>query len=381
MTLRFTWIRLDNWRNFTKAEVELQRRVFLVGPNASGKSNLLDAFRFLRDVASVGGGFQDAVDRRGGVTRLRSLAARRSPEVGMMVTLGDDQDPNIWTYELRFGVSKANQPILKREQVLRGDRVLVDRPDNKDRDDPALRSQTALEQVQANREFRQIAEFFSDVRYRHVVPQLIREPDRSVNHPNDPFGGDFLDQVAQTPKKTRDSRLKKINSALRTAVPQLTELQLQTDARGRWHLEGRYQHWRPHGARQNEFDFSDGTLRLIGLLWAVLDGSGPLLLEEPEMSLHPEVVRHLPTLIARVQRRSGRQVLISSHSGDLIADPGIGLDEVLLLEPGDNGTVVHPAAEIKDARILLEGGSTLPEIVHPRTRPQHVDQLALFQAS
>jgi len=60
--MRFTKVKLENWRNFLGVEVSLERRVFLVGPNASGKSNFLDAFRFLRDIADAQGGFQWAVD-------------------------------------------------------------------------------------------------------------------------------------------------------------------------------------------------------------------------------------------------------------------------------------------------------------------------------
>lgn len=43
-----------NWRNFREIDVDLTRRVFLVGPNASGKSNFLDVLRFLRDIAKSG---------------------------------------------------------------------------------------------------------------------------------------------------------------------------------------------------------------------------------------------------------------------------------------------------------------------------------------
>lgn len=45
-----TYLKLKNWRNFRNAEVRLAARSYLIGPNASGKSNLLDVFRFLRDV-------------------------------------------------------------------------------------------------------------------------------------------------------------------------------------------------------------------------------------------------------------------------------------------------------------------------------------------
>jgi hypothetical protein len=48
-------------------------------------------------------------------------------------------------------------------------------------------------------------------------------------------------------------------------------------AKGTPHLRGKYEHWRPRGAWQTEGQFSDGTLRLLGLLWAVLDRTGPLL--------------------------------------------------------------------------------------------------------
>ena len=73
-----TRMRVKNWRNFKEFDVRLQERQFIVGPNASGKSNLLDVFRFLRDIAkSDGGGLQKAVNDRGGVSKLRCLAARK----------------------------------------------------------------------------------------------------------------------------------------------------------------------------------------------------------------------------------------------------------------------------------------------------------------
>ena len=61
-------IALKNWRNFEDVEVNLTDRVFVVGPNAAGKSNLLDVFRFLRTIAqSEGGGLQKALKDRGGL--------------------------------------------------------------------------------------------------------------------------------------------------------------------------------------------------------------------------------------------------------------------------------------------------------------------------
>ena len=115
----------------------------------------------------------------------------------------------------------------------------------------------------------------------------------------------------------------------------------------------------------------------MGLLWAVMDKGGPLLLEEPELSLHPEIVRVLPQMLARVQRQSGRQVFVSTHSPDLLRDEGIGLDEAMLLVTSTEGTEVIPAGSNQEVRKLLEGGLSLADIVIPRTRPKNAAQLAL----
>jgi len=221
--MRFVSIYLENWRNFTRVDVPLQQRMFLVGPNASGKSNFLDAFRFLRDLV--------------------------------------------------------------------------------------------------------------------------------------------------------------IQNALRVAVPQLQELTEYKDNRGVPHLRAKYDHWRSKGAWQTEADFSDGTLRLMGLLWALLDGNGPLILEEPELSLHAEVASQIPQMMASIQksqRKQARQIFVSTHSSDLLRDPGIAADEVLILRPTSEGTKIEVSIDNAEIKQLLESGLPISEAVLPQTRPPRAEQLSHF---
>ena len=113
-------LKLQNWRNFKKIEVDLRDRVFVIGANASGKSNLLDAFRFLRDVAKPkGGGLQRAVEARGGMTKVRCLLARRDPEVLIEVDLTEKIDtPAIWRYCLAFrSDGKTQRVVVSKERV------------------------------------------------------------------------------------------------------------------------------------------------------------------------------------------------------------------------------------------------------------------------
>jgi len=376
--LIFCRVALKNWKNFAHVDVAIQDRAFLVGPNASGKSNFLDVFRFLRDLASAGGGFQESVSRRDGITAIRCLAARRYSDIEVTVELRDRENSTRWVYEVAFNQDKLRRPLLRKERVSRNDEILLNRPNDPDRDDPAQLSQTYLEQVNVNRDFRDLAGFFASVRYLHIVPQLVREPDRSVGRSDDPFGGDFLEQIAKTPEKTQSARLHRITDALHIAVPQLQDINLQRDNRGTPHLRAKFQHWRPQGAWQTEEQFSDGTLRLMGLLWAIMEKAGPLLLEEPELSLHSEIIRMLPQMFARVQRRTGRQIFISTHPSDLLQDEGIGLDEVLLFIPGEEGATVTSTITQKEIRDILQSGLSLAEAVIPKTRPQKATQLMLF---
>jgi predicted ATPase len=376
----FSSVHLENWRNFVRAGLDLQKRVFLVGPNASGKSNFLDVFRFLHDLVSVGGGFQEAVERRGGISSIRALAGRYPSDVVIQVEISaEDVRDAIWRYELSFAQDKQRRPVIRHEAVYRsGAQVFAPRPDADDEKDPERLRQTYLEQTNANQAFRDVAQFFASVEYLHIVPQLIRDTERYVGRERDPFGGDFLEQIVATPEKTRRARLKRIEEALRVAVPQLSGIETDRDSRGRPHVRGKYQHWRPAGAWQTEDQFSDGTLRLMGLLWASLEGTGPLLLEEPELSLHPAVVRFLPQMFARLQRRTKRQIMLSTHSPDLLADPGIGSDEVFLLTPSKEGTTIAPAAAFREVVALLDSGMSMAEAVIPKTEPQGTEQLPLF---
>ena len=380
--MRLTHLTLKNWRNFKHANVDLQDRMFVIGPNASGKSNLLDALRFLKQIASTGGGFQDAVDRRGGMPRIRCLAARNfnHGHVTLGIKIGDDDQPCRWSYEVTFTAEPRgrHRPILKTEIVKRQDTIVLERPTTEDGADPERMTQTYLEQVNVNREFREIVDFLGSIRYLHLVPHLIREPERGTHRADDPYGADFLVRIAKTPERTRSRRLSRINQALKVAVPQLDRLELVQDEIGRWHLEARYEHWRPQPARQNEREFSDGTLRLVGLLWSLLEGNksgGPVLLEEPELSLHLSVVRQLPAILSRVRRAGGSQVLLTTHSEEVLQDPGLGKDEVVLLRPGDEGTEAETAASIQDIQPLLDTGLSLAEILGPRTEPDEIRDL------
>ena len=375
-----------NWRNFQEIDIPLRERQFIVGPNASGKSNLLDIFRFLRDIVKVdGGGFQKAVKDRGGVSKIRCLAARRNPEVRIEIHIADTPDaPATWEYALGFRQEPRGhrRTYLTYEHVRKKGKLIFSRPDKEDKSDTHRLTQTFLEQINVNAKFREISQFFQNITYLHLVPQLLRFADSIQGKvvEEDPFGQGFLEKVASVTERTRRSRLKKIESALKIAVPQFKQLEfLRDDNTGRPHLRALYSHWRAKAGWRQEDQFSDGTLRLLGLMWSLLESDSVLLLEEPELSLNAGIVSQLAPLISRMQRSRRTQVLVSTHSDALLKEPGIDGKEVLLLMPSKEGTGIRSSSDFDEVSKLLENGFTVGEVVLSQTRPENAEQLSLLE--
>jgi predicted ATPase len=375
MTTVFRHLHLANWRNFRTVDVPLEPRMFVVGPNASGKTNLLDAFRFLHDVAVPGGGLAHALKQRGGLPHLRSLHARKESKVrvGVDVEIAGD----LWEYELDLEGTKTKPPRIVREIVKRDGVELLSRPEAADRKDDRLLEQTHLEQLTQNSKFRDLADALARISTVHIVPQVVRSPGRANGQdPADALGSNYVDELARLSERRQRQELKRIEAQLRLAVPQFSQLRIARDRVGVPHLEAKYEHWRPQGVWQNERDFSDGTLRLIGLLWAIQHGDGLLILEEPELSLHREIIRQLPRLFAQAAQRTARQVFVSTHASEMLSDTGIDPSEVLLLRPSAEDTQVLVGTSVRSLQAAARAKLALGQVVTGLTRPAGVNQLA-----
>ena len=363
-------ITLENWKNFRSLRCEVNNRLFVVGANASGKSNFLDALRFMRDIVKHGGGLQYAVYQRGGISKIRCLSARERPDIVIKLEFIDDKNV-CWKYYLSLTQqSRGNRnTIIRKETMEKDGKLVINRPDDNDKNDEERLTQTYLEQITTNKDYRDIVNYLTSIQYMHLVPQLLKFPDAfsGPDLPEDPFGKGFLRTVAKTQKNQRDKKLSQIQKILQKAVPQLKDLTYKDDV-GQPHLEVTYEHWRPNGAKQIETQLSDGTLRLIGLLWSLITGKGILLLEEPELSLHTAIVEQLPQLFYSVLSKKKRQIIITTHSAEMLSHKGISLSEILLLQADNEGTKATLAKDHQEIVSLLNRNLSPAEAIFPFTR-------------
>jgi len=385
--MRISKLTLINWKNFKKINIELPYRLFIVGPNASGKSNLLDAIRFLRDIVKQGGGIQEAVALRGGLAKIRCVAARSNTDITIGVVVNNEDNRPEWDYQLTFnqvGGGIADLRVIVKGEFLKNlltNEIHINR-NIKAEESEYRRGFTHIEQASQNEKFKSFVDFLGDISYLHLIPQLVRDPKSflKTSKGEDYYGRDFLEKVQKINKRISGSYIKRIEQALKYAVPNLDKLTFRQDEMGIPHFEAIFKQWRGQGVKYQEHDFSDGTLRLIGLLWALQDGTKPILLEEPELSLHSSIIMQLPDIIYRLQKKKTgkRQVVITTHSHEILNNNGIAAEEILLISTdGEEGSRVVAASSLPDVKSYLQYGTPVGNLLVAHSTPKDVNQLSL----
>ena len=120
-------IKLENYRSFETATLRPDRLTAIVGANSAGKSNLIDAFRFVSEALAPGVGLAVALERRGGFERVvhqttQSGGRRRNIRLTLELRLGGDF--NIQWYSVYLEAKKGGYQV--KEEVLARDERLTD---------------------------------------------------------------------------------------------------------------------------------------------------------------------------------------------------------------------------------------------------------------
>ena len=341
-----------NYRSINKLVIPLGRLNLITGPNGSGKSNLYRALRLLAETAQ--GGVVNALAREGGLESTfwagpETISRRmRNGEVAIEPTVrhgvkrlrlgfaGED-----FSYAIGLGLPEpstscfALDPEIKRECIWAGP---VFRPASLlvDRNGPMIRARegrawdvlaqhtpnfdSLFDQVgnlRSSPEVFQMREFIRRWRFydhfRSDADAPVRQPQLGTRTPVLHHDGRDLAAALQTIIEIGDPQA--LSAAISDAFPG-ARLNIALLAGGRFAIEF-YQEGllRPLSAAE----LSDGTLRYLLLIAALLTPRPPslMVLNEPETSLHPDLLPALARLIIRASQQC--QVWVVSHARRLIS--------------------------------------------------------------
>ena len=365
---QITRVWAKNFRSIAEASVDLEPITVLVGPNASGKSNVLDILRFVKDALRFD--LEAAISMRHGFDAIcRRAADGPTGEVEVGLTATTDGHPNLAEnsrIDYRFSlVSDSSRGYRVKEEsatVYSGDRSdndpVIFKIENgsltspaswsnyndtrsrlwQDDDEAVAFDTTELwlrrvtrpwtlgrpQEPSGNDEtfaaFARPVEILlrriSSMRFYHIFPNTIREPQKLGNpHPLDEDAGNLASVLRNFERDPR-SPIGRLKRSLGRLIPGVSDLEV-TSAGG--YLVVRVKHEDVKGGGWIDLSQeSDGTIRLLGLLTALYQRRTlPLIgIEEPELTVHPGAL----TALADILKESSRmcQLIVTTHSPDLI---------------------------------------------------------------
>lgn len=320
----------------------------------------------MADVANpAGGGLGQAVGKRGGMEKIRCLYAGSDPDVAIEVDLSDDERNLLWTYSLAFSSDKKGDPFVVSESVIkhyktRPPKKIAERACVSRRSVPVDRLTASIESEAVNENFKNLAGLLGKIKYFYLVPQIIKLNGQSRDsfQVDDPFGGNFIRQMFLANQGDKKHKIKKIEKSLKSIIPMLENFKITLDKKsGKPHIEIKLKEHNGHGAVMREDQLSDGTIRLIALLWICHEISGdPVIIEEAELSFNDGIVEDLSVLFEKSLRQSkrGGQIFVSTHNGWLLSNPGINADGLIIIKPSNGVSTAEKMTE-QEWRVIEAG--------------------------
>jgi len=351
-----TRVVLENYKSIAACNVSLAPLTFLVGPNGSGKSNFLDALQFIAD--AMGRSVDHALRVRGGIADVLSRAAGPTGHLGMRL---DFSLPHGATghYAFRIGVRAGGGFAVQEEEcVIEATEegllpayfrmrdgaldtnlgpLLFDAPEAINTSNLFLSGILALpgESVM-------LRDTLASMKFYNVNPESFRGLDSSNNSNALDRDGRNIAAVWARLTIQREPVLQRIEDYLRLMTPSVRGVRIRyiiADGVPYSTLE-----FLPQGDDPTPFpatSVSNGTLRALGILVALfqLADSGrtmPLIgVEEPELYIHPGAAGVLLDALREASQR--RQVLVTTHSPDLLDSKDIDASAILAVQTDERG--------------------------------------------
>lgn len=345
-------VKIRSYKSIGECDVELKRLTVLVGRNGSGKSNFLDALRFVTDglVSSL----SHAIKSRGGIEEVRRRSTGHPRNVSIELTL-NLADWRTACYGFEISAKSRGAFSVKEEylRVLRGSGE-VDAEFRVESGQLAHTLSESMPPVAIDRlylvhaaglpQFRPIYDALTAMGFYNLNPQAMKDlqsPDAGELLHRE--GGNIASVIGRLAAEN-ESAQRRIKDYLRSIVPGITDVNRvplgpKETLEFRQQVEGSKDAWRFHAA-----NVSDGTLRALGILVAVGQLNEQRIpvrlvgIEEPETALHPASTRALMDALREASTHT--QVVVTTHSPDLLDSLDLADDQLLVVQADQGKTSI-----------------------------------------
>ena len=378
-----TSVRLVNFKNFADETLRVGPFTVIVGANASGKSNIRDAFRFLHGIGRgytlaeiMGGKYGPGSNREWDGIRgaMNEVMRFERPSFSMEVEVSQDDDSLHYAIEVDYDRLGDRSFQVKNEEFWvgqspfytcywDGESFVLDVGDLENRVYPLSSSAPFLSDVFEtdwppgestlvyDPSFN-LKMAFAGMRFLDFVPaqmQMPAFPGATVLGDSGENLSTVLEAICKDPERQHT-----LISWVHELTPMdIEDLEFRRDLSGRVHLlvveRG--------GHTVSAYSASDGTLRFLGMLAVLLspDPAGIYFFEEIDNGIHPNRLWLLVDLIERQTAKNGIQVIATTHSPDMlnfINDTTFENTSITYRDEKSADAIIRPVAELPNAREL-----------------------------
>ena len=347
-----TRVALRNYKSIAACDVHAASLSFLVGPNGSGKSNFLDALRFVAEALRFS--LDHALRDRGGIQEVRRRSGGHPNHFGIRLDLRLAGAEG-W-YAFRVAAKPGGRYSVQQEEcfvVGEGGHGSYKVSDGEVvastiLNPPACASDRLyLVNMSGLDVFRPLYDALSGMGFYNLNPEAIRDlqsPDPGELLKRDGSNlASVLSNLDSDRKKDVEEYLAAITPGVTGVVAQAMGAKLTLDFRQE--VRGAKHPWRFPAS-----NMSDGTLRALGVLVALFQGSGGppgrrhlVGIEEPESALHPAAAEVLIDSLTDASQSA--QVMVTSHSADLLDNDAIPDNSILAVLSEHGETRIGPLDE------------------------------------
>jgi predicted ATPase len=325
--LRLERIQIENYKSIEKCDVILQPITYLIGTNGSGKSNFLDAICFLRDCFSYN--LTYAIKIRRGTQNFFYKDQSQKEIIDLKIFFSKSENRgNKSCYKLNI-TNKGNDLLISDSVGYEKDNLISNTiQENITSQDSSLLS---LFKGHMDNEYKLIEQ----AGFYNFSPEIIRIPQEPSDNNFLENNGSNLCSILKRISEEKPEIKNRIEQYLTVVVPELVRVEVgESDG---------YEFLRffdNNGRQFNARSMSDGTLRALGILTALLQDSPLVGIEEPETALHPAAAGVLHDAIREASLK--KPVIVTSHSPDLLDDPNLDPDSILVTTMENGSTRIAP---------------------------------------
>jgi predicted ATPase len=381
-------VRIRGYKSIAFCDVALQPLTILVGPNASGKSNFLDALAFLRDVLEKG--TVEAVRLHGG---RKAILPRSAPGTTVSISVEAEFQKQVTraacfaNYGVEVKLPARSKPVVLTEAVriksgTNGSETGFDRknedvkwlgfPDAKSSPQiPWCPADRSMLRLYGETPLLELWEGIGGIGVYNFSPGAIR--DYQVPAPGQMLerDGHNLASVIESVREISEDTINRVQAYLSVIVSELQAIRVVHYGEKE---TVRFLIGSGNGRKPLEFDaasMSDGTLRALAALIAAFQiqlpfGPSVVGIEEPETALHPAAMGAL--VDALDEATSQTQVLLTTHSADLLDDRDLRPSQVLVVRNHNGQTQITPV-DVASREIIAKDLSSLADL----HRQDHLD--------